>query len=605
MFNIGRLSRVLLFLAWGTLVTALAPGRSVQAATFVVDTTSDNASLTACTAAPGDCSLRGAIIAANAASGADTITVPAGTYNFSIAGGNENASATGDLDVTDDLTITGVSAATTIIDAQDLDRVIDLIIPVSATTINVTLNNLTIQNGTNVGTITESAGGGIAIRTAAGLNGSVNLTLNSVVVQNNVNTNGSGGGLTLSRVGMAAIPIIVINNSAIIGNSITNATTGNGGGISCSTCNLTINNSLIANNSNAINSASGTAGGGGILITGTSSTVAINHSTISGNTTNSSGGGILSLNGTTTLTFVTISNNTANNDNDANGNYGGLSLFAGTVNVQSSLIVGNDDKDTPANDDCGGTITSLGYNAVTTGTGCPAGGTGDDSTATAPSALANNGGATQTQAISGGHAAIDNVPNGSGGCTASSTRDQRGVIRADGSGGGSHCDSGAYEADSSEVFQQCSMALGVNYILSNGVGVTVNTAGTLSCLNVIRTGSNHPNATTGLLTGQYWTINPNGGTGYNVNLTLPDSVATPSACRYTGSGWDCAASVDNSGSVTRQGVTTFSDWTVGNNVGPTVVGMGRVSSGRINPIVAIVVLFTLLLLFTFRVSRAR
>lgn len=42
------------------------------ALTFVVDTSSDS-SLSACTAAPGDCSLRGAIMAANADSGADTI----------------------------------------------------------------------------------------------------------------------------------------------------------------------------------------------------------------------------------------------------------------------------------------------------------------------------------------------------------------------------------------------------------------------------------------------------------------------------------------------------------------------------------------------------
>jgi hypothetical protein len=44
------------------------------AATFVVDTTSDNVSLSACTAAAGDCSLRGAIVQANAVAGADDIT---------------------------------------------------------------------------------------------------------------------------------------------------------------------------------------------------------------------------------------------------------------------------------------------------------------------------------------------------------------------------------------------------------------------------------------------------------------------------------------------------------------------------------------------------
>lgn len=605
MLKFNLFSRLLWLVVLGLGVALGVPGRVAEAATYVVDTTSDNAGLTACTASPGDCSLRGAIIAANAAGGSDTITVPAGTYNLTIAGANENASATGDLDITSDLTINGNSAATTIIDAQDIDRVIDLIVPASAT-INVTLNNLTIQNGTNVGTSTESSGGGIAMRSIATSLGSVNFTLNSSIVQNNINnTVGSGGGLGLSRSATGAAPVIGINNSTIIGNSTTGTSSGNGAGIFCSTCSLIINNSLIANNTQAANASSGAVGGAGLYLTGTAGSATINHSTISGNTTNSSGGGLLIASGTATLNFVTAANNTADNDNDGGGNGGGLFQFStGVLNIQSSLIAGNDDKSTPANDDCGGTITSQGYNAVATGTGCPSGGTGDDATAAAPSALADNGGATQTQAISGGHAAIDNVPSGSGGCIASTTRDQRGVIRADGSGGGSACDAGAYEADTSETFQQCSMTTAVYYTLSNGVGLKVNTAGTLNCLNMTRTASNHPNATSGLMTGQYWTLNPNGASGYNVDLTLPDSVVEPYACRYTGSGWDCAASVDNGGSVTRQGVTAFSDWTVGNDVGPTAVTLGQVSPGRIIPIYAFVALVALLGLTLFGWQRA-
>ena len=612
MFKVRLLSRVLLFLAWGILVAGLAPGRSAQAATYVVDTTTDNAGLTACTGAAGDCSLRGAIIAANAAAGADTITVPAGTYNLTIAGGSENASATGDLDITGDLTITGQSSATSIIDGNAIDRVLDLILPTTAgSAINVTLNNLTVRDGFNSGTVTEVLAGGIAIRSVAGSNGTVNLTLNSMIVTNNTASTGGGGGIGITRPGGAtADHNITINNSTISNNSASTTSIGNGGGIYCA-CDLTITNSLISGNSVPNPTTGITGGGGGIYITTNSSNISITNSTISGNTANATGGGILLGLGTgsVALNHVTVTNNIADNDNNG-GEGGGLYNNSGSsFTIQNSLVVGNDDKTTAANDDCavtgGFSITSNGYNAVGSGTGCPSGGTGDTATATAPSALASNGGATQTHAITAGHAAIDRIPNGSSGCDANSDKDQRGVIRADGSGGGSNCDSGAYEADTSEVFQQCSMTLGVNYILSNGVGVTVNTAGTLSCLNATRTGSNHPNATAGLLTGQYWTINPNGATGYNVDLTLPDSVVEPYACRYTGSGWDCAASVDNGGSVTRQGVTAFSDWTVGNDVDPTAVGMGRVSSGRITPFYAIIALVALLLLLTFRVSRAR
>ena len=65
-----------------------------------------------------DCSLREAIGAANALAGADTITVPAGTYTLSIAGTGEDANATGDLDISDDLTINGTTF--TIIDGGAL-----------------------------------------------------------------------------------------------------------------------------------------------------------------------------------------------------------------------------------------------------------------------------------------------------------------------------------------------------------------------------------------------------------------------------------------------------------------------------------------------------
>src|SRR5690349_19345257 len=57
-------------------------------------------------------SLRSAIIAANAHAGADTILLPAGTYTLTISGNNENAAATGDLDITDALTIMAVIGST-------------------------------------------------------------------------------------------------------------------------------------------------------------------------------------------------------------------------------------------------------------------------------------------------------------------------------------------------------------------------------------------------------------------------------------------------------------------------------------------------------------
>lgn len=94
----------------------LTSGPAHAATTFAVDRNDDPDPTTAkaCTdTTPNDCSLRGTIVAANA--GADTITVPASAthYTLSRAGSGEDAASTGDLDITDELTITGAGARTT------------------------------------------------------------------------------------------------------------------------------------------------------------------------------------------------------------------------------------------------------------------------------------------------------------------------------------------------------------------------------------------------------------------------------------------------------------------------------------------------------------
>jgi hypothetical protein len=59
--------------AIGYAIAALLMAQSAAAATFTVDTTSDNVSFSACTPAAADCSLRGAITASNNLAGADAI----------------------------------------------------------------------------------------------------------------------------------------------------------------------------------------------------------------------------------------------------------------------------------------------------------------------------------------------------------------------------------------------------------------------------------------------------------------------------------------------------------------------------------------------------
>ncbi|NBC17018.1 MAG: hypothetical protein GVY18_06840, partial [Bacteroidetes bacterium] len=69
--------------------------------------------------ADGVTSLREAICAANNDS-PRTVTLPAGTYVLSIPGTEEDGNATGDLDILDDLTLTGAGARTTTIDATGI-----------------------------------------------------------------------------------------------------------------------------------------------------------------------------------------------------------------------------------------------------------------------------------------------------------------------------------------------------------------------------------------------------------------------------------------------------------------------------------------------------
>src|SRR5262245_25472102 len=98
------------------LETRLAP--AVYDVTTVADVINPN---------DGMLSLREAVLAANTSLGVpDTIKLPAGTYTLTLTGASEDATATGDLDLWDDVTIQGAGAGTTIVDGNATDRVFDV-----------------------------------------------------------------------------------------------------------------------------------------------------------------------------------------------------------------------------------------------------------------------------------------------------------------------------------------------------------------------------------------------------------------------------------------------------------------------------------------------
>ena len=60
-----------------------------------------------CATSAGVCTLRAAIQETNALPGEDAIEVPAGNYVLTIPGSDEDRACNGDLDISDDLTLTG------------------------------------------------------------------------------------------------------------------------------------------------------------------------------------------------------------------------------------------------------------------------------------------------------------------------------------------------------------------------------------------------------------------------------------------------------------------------------------------------------------------
>ena len=434
-------------LIWLTLASGLTLGLSfggpVQAATLTVTKTADTADGN-CDA---DCSLREAILAANASPGADTIHLPNGTYTLSIVGGDEDASATGDLDITDDLTIIGVSAANTIIDGAEIDRVFE-VDPVGAGVV-VDISHVTVKNGSAPDNydfvIVRTSGGGIHNR---GI-----LTLTEVIISGNKAIYfGYGGGL--HNVGTAnLVAVRVSGNMGYRGGGIGNLGT------------LTVVDCVISDNT----ASGGIGGGGGLRNGGTAeirnttlsgnevvgyngggientSILNVFNSTVSGNKARVHGGGIANFN-LAWLANVTIADNIA-----TAGQGGGVYTSVETVfeNTLLSYNTASGIKNNCHLQQGSGHFTDYGYNLEDSNT-CGFASTGDViDTDPLLGTLKDNGGPTPTHALLPGSPAIDGGnPEGCSDMEPGTYlgTDQRGFLRPiDGNRDSIPvCDIGAYE----------------------------------------------------------------------------------------------------------------------------------------------------------------
>jgi len=226
---------------------ALLAGCRTQPA-FVVNTTQDSVD-----AAPGDgvcadgnglCSLRAAVMEANAKEGADHIALGAGQeYVLTVAGTDEEAAATGDLDLTEAATIDGNDAR---IRGDGSDRIVDVRAPSGS----ITLKRVILAGG-------RGPGAAIAINDAA----SVSL-VDSVLDGNDA---------------MVGAPVDVRAGSLLVLRSTVANNTGQGAGaITAADAALTIENSTL--------SANASSAGPAAIAVSAGSNVAVTYATITGGT---------------------------------------------------------------------------------------------------------------------------------------------------------------------------------------------------------------------------------------------------------------------------------------------------------------------------------
>lgn len=400
-----------------TIVSAPQASFTVNNAGDAVDNNLGNG---ICATAGGVCTLRAAIMEANKLAGSDSITINSG-LNITLSTGNPdndfntpfNTEAGGDLDITcvvanpafdtctaplatnvNNLTITGAAGGNTISAGtftasppitNTTDRVFDIGMDgifgggfTGSTAIQVTMSNLTIQNGNvreNCDVVNCGAGNnygnfanGGAIRmdgNGPGTAGALNLT--SVTINNNQADHLSGG--VFNR--FASVSYTTVTSTTNIGKA------GQGGALSFgapqpATLNISASaftgnearsgsvfgmlntdvdggaiygspdtNTITISNTNFTNNISQDDGGGIAVINGAAT---ISNGTMSGNTSRDDGGAVwgdISTVGASrfmTLSGMTIRGNTANSDSSGGGDGGGVFRDRGTLNATNCFI---------------------------------------------------------------------------------------------------------------------------------------------------------------------------------------------------------------------------------------------------------------------------
>ena len=494
-------------IALASVGAALAP--AAEAATFTVTNTNDS----------GAGSLRQAIEDANADATADTILFQAGvTGTITLT--------TGQLEISEPVTITGPGAATLAVSGGNSSRVFYISSGEDTTEIEVSISGLTITGGSASGKGGRN-GGGI-------VNFNEDLTLNGVVVTGNTASGNGGGVASFYYDGAGSLSIIdstisenqgydgggvYVQDSAapllITGSTISgNVAERNGGGVALYTSSngATISDTTIRDNGaqgyyyyysydrrtprgetyegsggglhvrytsggdvtvvGSTLSGNLAAHGGGANFYNTYDTITLRNTTISGNSGGPHGGAIDNdaIHGVLNIENSTIVDNTASTD-------AGVPNFGGEINIHNSILANN------TGSDISDGVTSY-YNGATRGPGpvvvfnvghslientgnANITDEGGNITETDPllGPLADNGGPTQTHLPLAGSPVVDaGDPN----FLPPPETDQRGNPRVQ----GGSVDMGAVEAQAAAVEPQVPVpALGLLGTIAAALGV--------------------------------------------------------------------------------------------------------------------------------------
>jgi CSLREA domain-containing protein len=310
---------------------------------FTVDSTADLPDLDpgdgVCAATGNACTLRAAVMEANARRGQDRIELEGGTYVLTREG-EEDVAAAGDLDVLDEVVIAG-TGATTISAGETGERVFD--VAPSGERVDLELRLLTVTDGRAV------AGAGIRNRG--------HLQLFQVSIRDNQAESGGGG--IFNDEGFVELRDTEVRDNRVTGNP-----GALGGGIFSQGASAAV----VIRASSVIGNESSQHGGGILIAHGR---FEMRDSTIADNRSGVHGAGLFA-NGEVNAKVrnVTITGNVADSDRSGAGSGGGIHRGCsgpGTFQLANSIVAQNQ---AVIGDDCNGTISSDGHNFLGTADGC-------------------------------------------------------------------------------------------------------------------------------------------------------------------------------------------------------------------------------------------